>query len=89
MYFAVRASRGLKLLFLLCLAGSASQNNQKLCVIVVAGFGEMARIYVPPPVPSFTLMARSAALFLLFHPPLHPALYQSDKVGAACSYRAL
>lgn len=73
MCFAVKASRGLKLLFPLCLADSASQNNQKLCVIVVAGFGEMAGIYLLPPVPSFTLMARSAALFLLFsHSPASP-----------------
>ncbi len=68
MCFAAKASRGLKLLFPLCLADSASQNNQKLCVIVVAGFGEMAGIYVPPSAPSFTQMARSAALFRLFLP---------------------
>lgn len=82
--FAVKASKGLKLLFALCLADSASQNYQKLSV-VVAGFGEMAGIHASAPpasvCSSFTLMARSVTLFLSFSLPLlHPALYQSDKV---------
>lgn len=69
--FAVKASRGLKPLFPLCLA--ESQNNQKLCVAVVVGFGEMAGIHVrPPPIPGFTLITRSAALFL---PPPLPRLH--------------
>lgn len=68
-------------------AASASQRNQKVCVIVVSGFGEMAGIYVRDgtattltPDPSFTLMVRSAALFLSFLSPRLPsASYQSDK----------
>lgn len=67
--FAVKASQGLKLLFPLCLADSASQSNQKLPLIVVAGFGEMAGIHECSRASlfsSFTLMATSAAFFFLF-----------------------
>lgn len=70
--FAVKASRGLKPLFPLCLTDSASQNNKKMLTktcVVAASCREMAGIHanVPraPLCCSFALMARSAASFLL------------------------
>lgn len=78
--FAAKSSRGLKPLFPLCLADSASQNNQKVCVIVVAE--RRQEMPVCSLCSGFTLMARSAAAFLSFFPLIliHLASYQSDKV---------
>lgn len=65
--FAAKASKGLKPLFPLCLADFASLNYQKLCVIVVAGFGEMAGTHVSVPLPhSFTLIVGPVVSFLSF-----------------------
>lgn len=85
--FAVKASRGLELLFPLCLAASASQSNQKLifyccCQLWRNGWNTWVFLHphphLHPHYSSFTLMATSAASSL---PLLHLALYQMGLKG--------
>lgn len=86
--FAVQASSGLKPLFPLCLADS--QNNQKLCVIVLLAL-ENRLEYACFPVPGLTHTNGQVCCFVssFSFPLLHLVLNQSDEVHAASSYRGL